>query len=153
MDKLTQYPDIMRYVMTFHISKTKKYKQIIEFNLVDYKENSTASETEITEIRKEIYKVWDFCKNNYDDDVFYAYIEYCEEDDIIPDITVDRFTESFYGWFSSIDDFIDEWIDDMEIEISPWIILDYKAMWEDKLSLSYFHQYYDGNYYMFKREF
>ena len=111
---------------------------IIETGLQHYKDTMNTLnhniEKDIIQYRKEINKVWKMCEEDYDEDIFDAFIKYCFKYDYIPDITIQLFNEAFVGEFKSIENFIDDYLDQECIELHPMLILDYNSMWKDKFS-------------------
>ena len=79
--------------------------------------------------------------DDYDEGAVKAYIE-CVGIDYL-----ESFEDAYYGYFSTVWKFIDEYLDSTCTEIPYWVVLDYEATWNSSLR----HDYLEENGYYFRR--
>ena len=77
----------------------------------------------------------------YDEGAVKAYIK-CVGIDYLDD-----FQDAYYEYFSTVREFVEDYLESHEVEIPSWVVLDYEATWNSSLR----HDYLEENGYYFRR--
>ncbi len=139
MNKVVQNQDLMKQIMSFHKKPDALILHEIKCNFMTYREDDEhdiyksrdETENELKVIEKKIYEIYRLCLRDYTEEVFEAYILLSEEQDMFFDVSKEDFEKTYLGEYDCVSDFIDSFLEDNGIEVSPLLILDYEDMWQE----------------------
>lgn len=77
--------------------------------------------------------------DEYDDDAIDAFISIYDVSDL------DQFVDRYEGYYSTVSEFVENFLENSDTEIPSWIAIDYEATWESALRFDY--DEHEGQYF------